>query len=316
VQATGREDWRAWSCDTSVVVTAPDRAPEAAALVRDIIRAVDDACSRFRADSELMLLESSLAGGVAISPLLADLVRGALDCAVATDGDVDPTLGNDLIALGYDRDFSLLAAGRVDGPDVPNVLVRRALPGWERVRLDGSVLTVPEDLRLDLGASAKAIAADRAAAAVAGALECGALVSIGGDIATAGSEPIAGWEVLVQDTAADPAQQVSLRPGAAMATSSTQKRQWVARGVARHHILDPRLGLPAEVVWRSVTVASDTCLNANALSTASVVRGFRAVSWLDQRGVSARFVDVSGRIVTTGAWPAPSEHRLSTGVTA
>lgn len=316
MEAIGRDDWRVWSCDASVVVTSPTRTREAAQIVRDTIDAVDAACSRFRADSELMRLAASLDDGVTVSPMLADLVRGALDCAVLTDGDVDPTLGNDLIAQGYDRDFLQLAETPLQDREAAVGTTLPRTPGWRRIRLQDGVLTVPGDLLLDLGASAKAIAADRAASAAAAALGCGILVSIGGDIATAGTEPATGWQVLVQDMPTDPAQQVSLGAGSALATSSTQKRRWLMRGVSRHHILDPRLGLPADVVWRSVTVAAETCQRANAMSTASIVRGFRAVSWLKQLGVSARFVDLTGRVVTTGSWPVDSPARRSDEVTA
>jgi thiamine biosynthesis lipoprotein len=84
-------------------------------------------------------------------------------------------------------------------------------------------------------------------------------------------------------------------------------------GVVRHHILDPRFGLPAVVTWRSVTVASSTCLHANALSTASIVRGIRAVHWLDDLGVAARFVDLQGRVVTTAQWSAQAEDLALAG---
>ncbi|MEO5994702.1 MAG: FAD:protein FMN transferase, partial [Arthrobacter sp.] len=96
----------------------------------------------------------------------------------------------------------------------------------------------------------------------------------------------------------------------AMATSSTQKRRWQHAGAQVHHILDPRFGLPAETVWRSVTVAAPTCLEANAFSTAGVVRGFRAVDWFRDRGIAGRFVDQQGRIITTGGWPSEQPTAL------
>ena len=42
---------------------------------------------------------------VAVSPLLLEAVEAALRAARITDGDVDPTIGEALIAQGYDRDF-------------------------------------------------------------------------------------------------------------------------------------------------------------------------------------------------------------------
>jgi thiamine biosynthesis lipoprotein len=305
---TAGASWTVWGLEASVTVTDAGALGAAAAIVRQTLAEIDAACSRFRADSELALLGPRLAAGARVSPLLALLVGRALEAARWTDGDVDPTLGRDLEALGYDRDivsvrlFPGRSAGEAAGPPAP-----REGAGWTRVSLEGPVLKVPADLRLDLGATAKAIAADRAAGRVHSELRCGVLVSLGGDLATAGPAPDGGWQVLVQDLEDDPAQQLSLGAGFAMATSSTQKRRWEHAGAQVHHILDPRFGLPAEAVWRSVTAAAPTCLTANALSTAGVVRGFRAVDWFRDRGVAGRFVDRQGRSIVTGAWPAEQQ---------
>ena len=66
------------------------------------------------------------------------------------------------------------------------------MPGWREVRLDGQSLTMPAGVQLDLGATAKAWAADRSAARIAQQLGGGVLVSLGGDIAVAGPPPAAG----------------------------------------------------------------------------------------------------------------------------
>jgi thiamine biosynthesis lipoprotein len=182
------------------------------------------------------------------------------------------------------------------------------------VSVTEQTITAPADIRLDLGATAKAIAADRAAAGVHAALGCGVLVSLGGDLATAGPAPRGGWQVVVQDLEDDPAQQTTLAPGFAMATSSTQKRRWQHGGAQVHHILDPRFGLPAEPVWRSVTVAASTCLEANAYSTAAVVRGYAAVDWFRREGITGRLVDTHGRTIHTGGWPeAAEDHAIAGG---
>jgi thiamine biosynthesis lipoprotein len=313
VTTVARTDWKVWSCDASVVVTSALVLEDATRIVRDVVGQVDDACSRFRADSELSKLASGLATGMSVSPMLVSLVEGALRAAALSDGDVDPTMGNELASLGYDRDISELSVVEASTYATVDLRVSTRRPRWQDVRVNGLTLTVPSDIRLDLGATAKAIAADLAAAKVAEQLGVGALVSLGGDIATAGNEPVDGWEVLVQDVPEDPSQQVSLAPGAAMATSSTQKRRWMSGGYARHHILDPRFGLPAEIVWRTVTVASSSCLDANALSTASVIRGFGAVRWLEDLKVAARLVDAEGRVVTTSLWPVATPELSTVG---
>ncbi|WP_238013605.1 FAD:protein FMN transferase [Dactylosporangium sp. AC04546] len=175
---------------------------------------------------------------------------------------------------------------------------------WRHVRLDGRRLTVPPGVRLDLGATAKAWTADRCARLVADTLGCGVLVSLGGDIATAGAAPAGGWRVLVQDRPGQPACTVRLPGGAAIATSSTISRRWTgAGGRPLHHIIDPRTARPAEPVWRTVTVSARTCLLANTLSTAAVVRGTAGHGWLTRQGAPARLVAADGTVLTTARWP-------------
>ena len=164
---------------------------------------------------------------------------------------------------------------------------------------------MPGHLSLDLGATAKAVAADLAAQAVATRLRCGALVSLGGDIATAGR---GDWTVLVEDLPGDPATRIGLAGGYALATSSTQKRTWTVAGERFHHILDPRTGLPADTMWKTVTVSARSCFTANAFSTACLVRGDRAIDLLAERGLSARLVHRDGHVVTTGRWPAEEKR--------
>lgn len=294
------DDFAIWGVDARLVVSDAGALTQARRIADAGLAAVTAATSRFEPGSELSRLNAGErpAGGVELSPLLAEFVAVALAAAADTAGDVDPTLGGDLDRLGYDRDFAALP---LDGVTITVTRPRR--PGWQRVSLDGRTLTLPDDLRLDLGATAKAHAADRIARRIAAETGADVLVSLGGDIATAGTTDRL-WEVLVQDLPGDPAQQISIPNGAGVATSSTQKRRWRSDGQARHHILDPRFGLPADDVWRSVSVAAGTCVRANALSTASIVRGLTAPGWLRGLGADARLVARDGSIVTTGRWPA------------
>ena len=228
----------------------------------------------------------------------------ALRAARLTDGDVDPTVGAAMSAAGYDRDFQLIEP---NGP--PLSLTVRQVPGWREVRLDGRSLILPKGVQLDLGATAKAWAADRSAARIASQLGCGVLVSLGGDIAVAGPPPAAGWRIRVQDVTgapgdppAGPYALIAIRDGG-LATSSTAARRWQRGGDVLHHILDPRTGLPAEPVWRTVSVAAGSCADANAASTAAVIRGRRALGWLTRLGLPARLVDATGAVFTVAGWP-------------
>ena len=289
--------WDVWGTVARIVVTDPAALDDATALVQAELAAVDAACSRFRPDSELNAVCRAGGRPVTVSPLLADLVAAALDAARRTGGDVDPTLGGALCSLGYDRDFAALTGREV----APAVRVFPS-PDWTAVRLHAGRLSVPTGTLLDLGATAKAVAADRAAALVALRLGVGVLVALGGDIATAGPGPDGGWRVLVQDRPGDPSCVVRLPAGGALATSSTAGRTWGRPGELLHHILDPRTGRPARPVWRTVSVAAFSCLRANTLSTAAVVRGHEAPKLFGS--VPARLVTPDLDVLRLGGWPS------------
>ncbi|MBF5081220.1 FAD:protein FMN transferase [Quadrisphaera sp. INWT6] len=324
---TAAAEWSVWTTTARLVVTDPAVLPAARALVEERLAAVDAAASRFRPGSEVVrAAAASLAGApVRVSALLADLVEVALDAAERTSGAVDPTLGHHLEALGYDDDLDVVrarTAAPAAGPAAPFRLVRAtagtdpaALPrpsaAWRGVVVlpgadpDGSALLwLPAGVLLDLGATAKARAADLCAHAVVERFGGGALVSIGGDVATAGREPSGGWQVRVQDGDGEPASLLAVGGVRGVATSSTLHRRWATPAGPAHHVLDPATGLPAEPVWRTASVVAPSCAEANALSTAALVLGAAAPAWLAEQHATARLVGDDGDVVLVGPWPA------------
>lgn len=290
-----------------VVTTDRDALRLARAEIDAELDAVEAAASRFRADSELSVLARSRGHTTVVSPLLAELIRVALTAARRTDGDVDPTIGAAVVALGYDHAF--VGANR---PAV-SVVSMETPAHWSMVALDGRSVRLPVGLMLDLGATAKAVAADRCAHRVFAALGCGVLVNLGGDIATAGPAPAGGWQIRVADGPSEPQCSITLPSGATLATSSTLRRSWRRGDQVVHHILDPRTGLSADPVWRTVTVAAPRCVDANTMSTAAVIRGHRAVEWLDGLGFPARLVDQEGNVRKVGGWPDGNPERHARG---
>jgi thiamine biosynthesis lipoprotein len=284
--------WEALGSRVHVVVTDAAALAQARAAVAAEVRAIDRACSRFRADSELARVHAAGGAPVRVSPLLAEAVSVALEAARATGGLVDPTVGAGMLAAGYDRDFALLAH---DGPAAPAT----PAPGWRTVRLDGRTLRLPPGVLLDLGATAKALAADRAARAAA----TGVLVNLGGDIALAGPAPEGGWPIGLADGHRDEAGATVALSAGGLATSSTTQRRWRRGGRELHHVLDPRTGEPAPAVWRTVSVAAATCVEANTASTAALVLGEDAPAWLESRGLAARLVRADGAVTGTWGWP-------------
>jgi FAD:protein FMN transferase len=304
-------DWVSFGAlgSTAVVGAAdPEGLMAARRAVEEVIRDFDAACSRFREDSEVERLNRSAGETVAVSPLLFDAVTSALRAAELTDGDVDPTVGEALIALGYDRDFAELDGGRLPARPVRIA----AVPGWRTIQVDREARTIrlARGVRIDLGATAKALAADRAAVAASEAAGCGVLVSLGGDMAIAGAPPEAGWRVRVTDDhradTSAPGQWIALE-GGGLATSSTAVRRWSnAEGVA-HHLIDPATGRSADRFWRTVSVTAASCLDANIASTASIIRGEPALAWLGSLGLPSRLVGHDGRVRHVAGWPTEGE---------
>ena len=307
-EAIGSRTFPALGTFASLLVTDPLCLELAYGLLAGELLAVDMACSRFRPDSELWRVNHANGHPVGISPLLTQALATALTAARITDGDVDPTCGQSLARLGYDRDFAQTQRDTTDlaAPPTPAA-------GWQTVELDTEQRTVrvPEAVMLDLGATAKALAADRAAARIHTAVSCGVLVNLGGDIRVAGEPPASGWRVGILDdltgaprrAQAEPSQAVIIRDGG-LATSSTHARAW-QRGVTQlHHIIAPGTGLPADSCWRTVSVAAATCVDANTASTAAILRGERAPQWLDGLRLPARLVRHDGTTIIVGGWPA------------
>lgn len=282
-----------------LLVADPTVLAQARAIVDGELDAIEIAGSRFRPDSEICALADANGCCTEVSPVLAELLDAALTAARFTDGDVDPTVGSALIALGYDRDI-----GDID-PSTPKVTSLAIAADWTMIDFDGRTVRLPAGVVLDLGATAKAVAADRCARQAYEATGSGVLVNLGGDIATAGPPPGGGWHVLVQDTDDDPPSTVSLGTDIGLATSSTRRRRWWRNGDSVHHILDPRTGESADPVWRSVSVAAGSCLAANTISTAAIVRGRPALDWIAALGVPARLIDHSGEVHSVGGWPQP-----------
>jgi thiamine biosynthesis lipoprotein len=287
-------------CVTNAAALADARV----ALEREL-SAIDRACSRFRPDSELVRLNAGAGAAIQVGDALFEAIAVALRVAAATQGLVDPTVGRSLRLAGYDRSFEHVRAGRRQRPTFV------AAHGWQTVEVDAGPRTVrlPPGVELDLGATAKALAADRSASAIASETGCGVLVSLGGDVAVSGAAPPGGWPIRISDDHAapldGPGPVVSISSGG-LATSGTAVRRWRAGRTELHHIVDPRTGRPAATPWRTITVAAATCVDANAASTAALVLGENAPAWLAERGLPARLVSETGSASWVCNWPVES----------
>ena len=220
---------------------------------------VDERLSRFRPQSDLCRLNAAAGRWHRCSEVLYACVERAVAAARASGGLFDPTLLPRLEALGYDRDFALIAH-RETLPGDRDTPLYGPMPttagAWSAIELDptGRRVRLPWDVRLDLGGIAKGWAADIAVERYCAGFES-VLVNVGGDLRLRGG-PAAGqaWSVGIRDPLAEaggaPARDIAAVAFSrgALATSGAVHRWWLRLGLRAHHLLDPRTGLPA-AVW-------------------------------------------------------------------
>jgi len=307
-----RVDVPVWST-TATLVTDSGAIPLALAEFHDVLSGIERACNRFNPDSEINRAVRNAGVEVAVSPMLNSVLADALRVAAATGYLVDPTVAAAVIALGYDRDIRLIwAAADGSGSAVRDVTgARSPAPGAWRLRHDArrGRLLIPAGVGVDLGATAKAFAADRAATRIGRLTGCGVLVSIGGDVAVAGQAPRGGWRIAVGDhhrtAESSPLATVAIASGG-LATSSITARRWQTSTGERHHLIDPRTGDNPRAVWRTVSVAAGSCVDANGAATAAIVLGEKAQAWLIERSLPSLLVPIEGPATVVAGWPAQS----------
>ena len=292
-------EWARWSTYVHLAVGESHLLRRAVRTTECVLDAVERACSRFRTDSDLVRANRSPGQWVRVDPLLCQAVSVALRAAELTDGLVNPCLGRALVALGYDADLGMVSR-RAEAHARPLPLPDPR--AFEDVLVSDEAIRVPEGCELDLGATAKAWAADLVAGTLLERLDCPVLISIGGDLRVDGAAS-SPWQVIVTERHGDTdAQLVEVSHGG-LATSTTTVRRWRGPSGEVHHVLDPRTNQPVDGELRTVTAAGASSLAANVAATAALVLGADAPAWLEAHRVSARLVHTDGSTSTTCSWP-------------
>jgi len=295
-RAAGIRAHRFGCMGTDVSVLLPPDHADAAGRVEHLFHEWDHRFSRFRTDSELMALNRAAGGPYVVSEPMYGAVAAALSAAQATDGLFDPLLLGRLLELGYDRDFEELPGQRAAAP------LRAWHAGeWRSVRLDAETRTVelPAGSGIDLGGLAKGMAVDAAIRLLDEAGVPYAAVNAGGDLAVIGSPPgHEAWDVALEGID----ETVSVTTGA-MATSSILRRRWNVGGRTRHHLLDPRTGLPVDNELAQASVAAATCAQAEVAAKAVLLAGpVAGADFVERHGLSALVVTRRGETLRLGSW--------------
>jgi thiamine biosynthesis lipoprotein len=238
--------------------------------VQAIFAAEDARFSRFRADSELALVNARAGRWTTVSRPFAELLGFALDSAAQTGGLFDPTILPALLTAGYDRDFREVA----ERPRVAPILPPPEPGGrWTEVELMPGAVRLPRGVALDFGGVAKGWTVDRAAEAAEAAVAelPWAVVDAGGDLRVVGrlsGEPL---DIAIEDPFERGREmlRVGLEDGA-LATSAVTARSW---GPGLHQLIDPRTSRPSVTGVVQATVWASTCAEAEVTATWAVLHG-------------------------------------------
>jgi len=251
--------------------------------------------SRFRDDSEVSRINDRAGSWVSVSSETIDLLDAARLASITTAGAFDPLLGGELTRLGYDRTFDAIDVTGAGAPYCP--LDRRPARRPVELEVDANRRTVriPRHTALDLGGIAKGWTADRLVVGLLDRGAGGACANLGGDLSVGGSAPHpSGWAIDVVHAATTQPSRVLVLTAGGVATSTTLRRAWLGPGgEPRHHLLDPRTGMPCASGILEVTVVARSAAQAEVLSK---------VAFAAPDGFSQALTDGGGAaaIVTSG----------------
>ena len=269
-------------------------------IVGSLFREWEQTLSRFLPESELSQLNAHAGTAMAVSALLYTVLATALSAAQATQGVYDPALLEQLVQLGYDRTFDDLPAVSFD-PIIPG----EPGGGWRGIRVNPIYrhVTLPTGIKLDFGGIAKGMAVDAALEQLRLSGISPALVNAGGDLAVLGLPPAAEqWPIAVPGR--ERCWTIPLHSGA-VATSGIAHRHWWQGQTLRHHLLDPRTGLPAQSDLWSVTVVADRCEQAEVAAKVAFILGSRqGADFLRRHRIAGLLVREDGTWESVEPWPA------------
>ncbi|TBL76454.1 FAD:protein FMN transferase [Paenibacillus thalictri] len=243
-------------------------------------RKVEQACSRFSPDSELMMACQQYEAPVPISPFLFEPLRFALEVAKRTNGKFDPAIGATMTAHGFDRHY--LTGDIMHGPPSDSATYRDIMLN-DRNR----TLYLRKPLTIDLGAVAKGFAVDLASHELK--RYEGFVVNAGGDLYAGGADENGdSWKIGIQHPIYEDGliQTVGLSNEAVCTSGSYERRNAAKAGM--HHMIAP-ITKQSPNEWISCSVIAPYAMMADAFATAvfllGLERGKRLLEQLGLKGI-------------------------------
>lgn len=254
-------------------------AEAAAERARRFVAEFDAKLSRFKPESELCALNADRRERVPASALMRAAVSAGLAAAERSGGLVDPTLADEIEAVGYAGSRAGVAGASLADAPAEAPPRRPAAPNpaarWRELKVDEEAGTIsrPPGVRFDSGGAGKGLAADLIAEQLRGYSRF--IVDCGGDIRIGGPDaPAHPYEVFVEHPLTGRRPHLLRLSSGAVATSGVNVRIWRdADGRYAHHLLDPATGEPAWTGLIGATALGQTAVEAETLSKAALLSG-------------------------------------------
>lgn len=286
----------------TIYVTDAECAPQEdiLALIREL---EEEGLSRRLETSEVWAINASAgsAEGAQMSPFMRDNIARCLEMWRRSDGAFDVTMGTVVALWDIDRWAAEERSGTFTPPTAERLAEALESCGSGRLSLEENRLYLAEGMQLDLGAVGKGIALDHIAAYLQEKeYITGAIVSLGGSVATYGRKPDgSSWNIGITDPA-DTSSSVgilALEGQWFVSTSGDYERYVELDGIRYHHIIDPATGRPADSGVAGVTILARDGFSSDALSTACFILGEeKGMELAESCGVEVLFVGKDGSV--------------------
>jgi FAD:protein FMN transferase len=276
------------------------------AFVQDdkVLKEALDECARYEKLFSRTIQGSDIwrinneSGPTQVSPETVEMLSDALKISIASNGAFDVTVEPETKLWDFSGNSAKLPAADALKEAATHV-------DYRKLELDGTTVTMPDDMGLDLGGIAKGYIADKLVEFLRGRGVTSALINLGGNVLTVGrratdDEP---WVVGIQDPKAETGvNKLTIKAeNLSVVTSGNYERFFILNGVRYHHLLNPLTGWPVNEGLDSVTILSKSSAMGDALSTACYVlgqeKGLELIKQFD--GIDAIFIASDGTVTMT-----------------
>lgn len=256
------------------------QAERALALSCARIEELEGFLSVTKEESDIWRINHANGEEIEIRKETAEILNTAIQIGKETQGALDITLYPVLMEWGFTTEEYQI-------PEQERLQKLLTYVDYRQIALNGNLVCVPEEVKVDCGALAKGYASDQVIEIFQEAGVKSALINLGGNVYTLGRKPDGSlWKIGIRNPFEEAGEMCILSTAdRAVVTSGNYERYFVGEDGNRYwHILDAADGYPADSGLVSVTIIGKNGLFCDALSTAFFVAGMeKAVAYWRER---------------------------------